>query len=241
MRRSEGSFLPEATRLSLYLVACAATVGIATALAFAFVPDDLGREAGPIQLCQAAVIVAAAVGAIYRLATDGLSHRLGPVWVAVAFGASWLAWREVELDKTFFDLHAFSWRYLVRNVPLSHKVFFATLSIGSLAAFAWYLSRHWRQFVAGLRQSWPRLPVALCAAGLVTLVVGQLWDQSVLFVSTFRTASMDPLPEEMLELVGEALLLCAVVDLNVLARRGHPALADATPHTGNRSPAASAR
>lgn len=241
MRRPEGQLLPEATRLSLYLIACAATVGIAMALAVVFVPDDLGREAGPIQLCQAAVIVAAAVGAIYRLATDGPSHRLGPVWVAVAFGASWLAWREVELDKTFFDLHAFSWRYLVRNVPLSHKVFFGTLSIGSLSAFAWYLSRHWQQFLDGLRQSWPRLPVALCAAGLVTLVVGQLWDQSVLFVSAFRTASMDPLPEEIMELVGELLLLCAVVDLNVLARRGHPALADATPHALDRSRAASAR
>jgi len=233
--------LSDATRVSLYLAACAATVGIALALAVVLVPDDLGREAGPIQLCQSAVLVAAAVGAVHRLRADGLSHRLGPVWVAVAFGASWLAWRELELDKTFFDLHAFSWRYLVRRVPLSHKVFFGTLSIGSLAALAWYLNRHWRRFVAGLRQPWPRLPIALCAAGLITLVFGQLWDQSVLFVSSFRTASMDPLPEEMLELVGELLLLCAVVDLNVLARRGHPALADVTPDALNSSRTASAR
>src|SRR5687767_13794124 len=132
MRPFDGLFLAPGRRLSLYLTACAATVGVVTALAHLLIPDDPGREGGPIQLCQAAVMIAAAVGAIHRLRADGLAHRLGPVWVAVAFAASWLAWREVELDKQFFDLHAFSWRYLVRNVPLSHKIFFGTLSIGSL-------------------------------------------------------------------------------------------------------------
>ena len=216
-------------RLALYLAGCTALVGVATALAIVFVPEDPGHEAGPIQLGQAAILVAAAIGAVHRLRADGLSHRLGPVWVAVACAACWLAWREIELDKQFFDLHAFSWRYLGRNVPLSHKIFFGTLSIGSLVTLAWYLTLNWRRFVAGLRQPWPLLPVALCVAGLLALAVGQLWDQSVLFVSSFRTATMDPLPEELLELIGESLLLCAVLDLNVLARRGHPALADTSP------------
>ena len=241
MRPFHRQVVTPARRLALYLAACLATVGVATGLALVLVPEDLGREAGPIQLCQAAVMVAAAIGAVCRLRADGLSHRLGPVWVAVAFAASWLAWREVELDKQFFDLHAFSWRYLGRHVPLSHKIFFGTLSIGSLAAFTWYLTRHWQRFAAGLRQPWPFLPLALCAAGLLMLVVGQLWDQSVFFVSSFRTATMDPLPEEMLELVGELLLLCAVVDLNVLARHGHPALADARPDAVNSNRAAPVR
>ena len=114
-----------------------------------------------------------------------------------------------------------------------HKVVFGTLSIGSLAVLAWYLRRHWQRLVSGLRQPWPRLLSALCAAGVLTLGVSQLWDkggliESIFSVSAFRSTMMDPLPEEMLELVGQQLLLCAVVELNVLARRKHPAMADAT-------------
>ena len=223
-----------AKRLGLYLAACAGTAGAATSLGLALIPDDLGHELGPIQLCQGAVLVAAAAGLLYRLHADGLAHRLAPVWVAAAACASYLAWRELEIDKYFFGLHMFSWRYFVRHVPMIHKVVFGTLSIGSLAVLAWYLRRHWQRFVSGLRQPWPRLATALCAAGVLTMGVSQLWDKALLIesifsVSAFRSAKMDPLPEEMGELVGQLLLLCAVVELNVLAQRGHPALADAMP------------
>jgi hypothetical protein len=226
-------FVAPATRLCLYLAASAATFGAATALGLAIMPDDLGHEFGPIQLCQGAVLVAAAAGLLRRLHADGLAHRLGPVWVTAALGACYLVWREIEIDKILFNLHVFSWRYLVRDVPIAHKIFFATVSIGSLAGFAWYLRRNWQRFVRGVRQRWPLLPAALGAAGMVTLVVAQLWDksaflQSIFSVSAFRSAKMEPVPEEMLELVAQLLLLCAVVELNVLAQHGHPALADAT-------------
>jgi hypothetical protein len=231
---SDRRVVTPAWRVWLYLIASIATAGAATALGLAIIPEDLGHELGPIQLCQGAVLVAAAAGVLHRLHADGLAHRLGPVWVAAAFAACWLAWREIELDKHLFDLHTFSWRYLVRNVPVLHKVVFATLSIGSLAALAWYLRRHWTRFVAGLRQSWPRVPAALAAAGAVTLVASQLWDkgpviQSLFSISAFTSAQLESVPEEVLELVGQLLLLCAVVELNILARRGHPALADASP------------
>ena len=231
---SDRRFVTPAWRVWLYLIASIATAGAATALGLAIIPEDLGHELGPIQLCQGAVLVAAAAGVLHRLHADGLTHRLGPVWVAAAFAACWLAWREIELDKHLFDLHTFSWRYLVRNVPVLHKVVFATLSIGSLAALAWYLRRHWTRFVAGLRQSWPRVPAALAAAGAVTLVASQLWDkgpviQSLFSISAFTSAQLESVPEEVLELVGQLLLLCAVVELNILAQRGHPALADASP------------
>jgi hypothetical protein len=153
----------------------------------------------------------------------------------VASAACWLAWREVEIDKHLFDLHAYSWRYFVRDVPVLHKIVFGTLSIGSLAGFAWYLRRHWPPVVAGLRQPWPRLLTALCVAGALLLAVSQLWDkavfiQSVFAISAFSSARLEPVPEEVLELLGELLLLCAVVELNLLARRGHPALADPLPN-----------
>ena len=203
-------------------------------LGLAVMPDDLGHELGPIQLCQGAVLVAAAACLLYRLRTDGLAHRLAPVWVVAACAASYLAWRELEIDKQLFELHAFSWRYLARNVPLWHKVVFGTLSIGSIAGLAWYLHRHWRRFVSGLRRPWPPLLVTLGVAGVLTLCAAQLWDksyilESFLSVSAFHSDRMDPLPEEMLELVGQLLLLSAAVELNVLARQGHPALADAAP------------
>jgi hypothetical protein len=227
-------FPTPAKRLSLYLAASATTTIAATLLGLALIPDDLAHELGPIQLCQGAVLVAAAAGLLHRLHADGLAHRLAPVWVVAASCAGWLAWREIELDKHLFDLHAFSWRYFGRDLPLMRKVVFGVFSIGALAAFAWYVRRHWQPLASGLRQPWPRLVTALGAAGVLILGVSQLWDKAAfleefLALSAFRSAKLEPLPEEMLELIGQQLLLYAVVELNVLARRGHPALADATP------------
>ena len=227
--RPNGLLATSERRVWVYLAGCAAAVVVAWALGFVLTPEDMGQELGPIQLAQAAVLVAAAAGLLFRLHADGVAHRLGPLWVTMAAVAGWLAWRELEIDKHLFDLHAFSWRYLARDVPLLHKVVFGTFSIGSLALFAWYVHRHRRRIIAGVRQRWPRLPVALAVAGVSTLVVAQLWDQSVLLVSAFKTATLEPLPEELLELAGEFLLLSAVMEINVLARLRHPALADAAP------------
>lgn len=242
MRRSDRLSITAGRRFGLYVAACLALLGAATAIGLAIVPDDLGHELGPIQLSQGAVLVLAAAGLVHRVRADGPGHRLAPVWVTASCLASWLAWREIELDKHLFGLHMFSWRYLVRDVPGIHKVVFATISAVCLLAFARYLRRHWQQLVSGLRQSWPPLPVALGAAGALILAVSQLWDkapviESLLAITAFRSdsASLESVHEEVLELGGQLLLLCAVVELNILARRAHPALLhDATPDRRDR-------
>ena len=129
-----------------------------------------------------------------------------------------------------FHLHAFSWKYLSdANRPIAQKLIFGGASIGSLAVMARYLWVQRSRLVSGVLQRWPPLLVALGATGALALVLSQLWDKGELIrryflISAFHSARMEPLPEEMLELLGEMALLLCVVELNVLARRRDPAL-----------------
>jgi hypothetical protein len=221
----------DSRRLWLYVAACAAIVAAPALLGLSLDANALMHERGPVQLLQGAVLAAASAGTLYRLSRDGGSHRLAPLWVTAAFGLFLLAWREVELDMHYFQLHAFSWKYLLdEGRPVALKLIFGTVSIGSLVLMAGYLFAHRSRFVAGLFQRWPALLIALVAAGALTLVISQLWDKGELIhryfgLAAFQSARLEPIQEEMLELLGELLLLLAVVELNILARRGHPALA----------------
>jgi hypothetical protein len=217
-------------RLWLYVAACAAILAAPALLGLSLDATALMHERGPVQLLQGAVLAAASAGMLYRLSRDGGSHRLAPLWVTAAFKLFLLAWREVELDMHYSQLHAFSWKYLLdEGRPVAHKLIFGTVSIGSLALMAGYLFAHRSRLVAGLFQRWPALLIALVAAGALTLVTSQLWDKGELIhryfgLAAFQSARLEPIQEEMLELLGGLLLLLAVVELNILARRGHPAL-----------------
>lgn len=180
----------------------------------AWLTDDFG----PLQLVQAGVLVAALVIMLRHLARLGFRHHDSSVAVVLGFLVLFLTLREIEVEHHLWRVHAFSWKYLVRpDVPLGVKLGLGIPSMALALAVLLYLLSQAPLRMRPILGRWRAPSLQLLAVGIGVLTVSQLWDKSSWLahsfgLTAFRSSARDPAPEEILELIGELLLLFCVVE-----------------------------
>ncbi|MBS3734420.1 MAG: hypothetical protein KGY99_05785 [Phycisphaerae bacterium] len=163
-------------------------------------------------------------------------RRVGrEAWTVVAVGVgmlAFLAWREVELDGVLFDVHMFSFAYLLKSeqeVSLTVKLGLGIPGLLIAAGAAWWLWTHRRPIARHLGSVLRNPFVVLPVAAVVMFLVAQSLDRASSWERNFGIV----LPgadepdkrrlrnlEEILELVGAVWCLCGAIELrvNLLAR-----------------------
>lgn len=128
-----------------------------------------------------------------------------------------LAWREIELDNSLFEIHSYSWKYLADpKVSLPVKLTFGSLSIGLLLFVAGRLAQTGVIEVASWCWKRARHALGWTLSGLGFLVLGQAWDKGRTIAAHFGLQLFlhidpNPVPEEVFELLGDLLIVQAAL------------------------------
>lgn len=187
----------------------------------------LTAENGPVQNLQALFLVTACLAVVVRLSRSRVPRTDSASLAALGLLAFALAWREIELDEQLWHVHAFSWKYLFNaSIPASVRWGLGIPSLLLTAGAAAYLLRSGVRTWCGRLWAWRSCGLNLVLCGLFAMAAGQLWDKGrtiarhcgiQLFQHREEIVSPNPLPEELLELIGEFLLLMGI--LGIIRRR----------------------
>jgi hypothetical protein len=212
---------------------CVVAIGVPVAL-IGLLPSAQRKwmlwEYGPVQIVGALLLLLATVYTwrLYRSEPSDSKER--PTIGFVFFLMLFLFWREAELDFHLLGVlgfnarHAFSWKYLIDGSPVWIKL---VLGIPSLGLTAWVVRLVAPNILRMLAHAWDNRRAAspwYLLIGLGLLALGQLWDHAEYIgarsgLTLLGSGDRDPVPEEMLEICGEFVLLLCVLEFGREVRR----------------------
>jgi hypothetical protein len=202
-------------RRGIYCFVAVGVVLAAIIAAWMLIPHRRGwllHDQGPVQGLQGLVLAAATVLALCPAIRSRFIRTGSVLVVPIAYLFFALAWREIEFDKAYFGVRAFSWAKLLDpDIPLGIKLMLQVPTLAITLGVLVYLAPRLSRVKAELRAFWREPAARLLCAGLVLLAVSQVWDNHDLMERLgVHEQDKNPLPEELLELTADGLLaVCA--------------------------------
>lgn len=183
-------------------------------------PTDF-KESSPIEIAQAVLHGLACLLCLAAMIHIGRRQADFYWWVAPAFIAFFMFWREAELDSDLMGLgeNAFTWKYLFEgHMPIWKRLVLGVPSITLALTVLHVCRKHAPLLLKTAERRHVRASVAFFVLGIGLYALAQVYDRAYyLFhdhgISVWGVrAHRDDFWEEVLELAGAAAIFMAVVE-----------------------------